>query len=178
MAKRLAEEVLFNSPPSKKNHRGLCNVNMRLESMALSGGVSPPSLLALMGSSRRRKRPFNLEKSEETDLDLALSRKCPQADLLIKNPSNVTSGQLQTSGNVQESRISANTTSTNSSKRAREDSGGPADTATVKVDADTRDTEYSSYNSFQFWRIPLPALDMSLLQESSQNGTFSDDMET
>lgn len=182
MAKRRAEEILFDSPPSKKYHRGLCNVDMRLESMALSGDQRPPSLLTLLGNNRRRKRPFNFQTNEETDLGFALSRKYPQADLLIKHASNVTSAQLQTSENVQESRISANTTSTNSSKRAREDLGGLADTANtkakIKVDADSRVTECSSYNSFQFWRIPLPELDMSLLQESSLNDISSDDMET
>lgn len=178
MAKRRSEDIL-NSPPAKKYHHGLYNVDMRLESMASFGGVSPPSLCALLGS-RRRKRPFYFEETEEQDLDLELCRKSTHSDLMMKRAGNVTSMQ-QTSGNFQEQRLSTNVTLTNSSKRDREDCGAPADTANpkAKVDAaDATDTENSTYNSFQFWKIPLPELDLSLLQDPSQKDSSSDAMET
>lgn len=56
-----------------------------------------------------------------------------------------------------------------------------------QVDADVK-TEDCTYNSFQFWRVPLPQLDLSLLEEASSHSrtedkskcknTFSEAMET
>lgn len=138
--------------------------------MAPSGGVSPPSLLALLGN-RCRKRHFFFDDSDETDLDPARSRKAAQSDLL-KHAAHVTPVQLHSSGNFQERRNNAIAKST--LKRLREDSDAPKDRATAKgkdkmvsenqVDAEITDTEDNRYNSFQFWRTPLPELDMSLLQ--------------
>lgn len=174
MAKRHAEDILISSSPSKRC-RGHCSVDMRLESMAPSRGVSPPSLLALLGS-RCRKRHFYFDETDKTDLDLVLFRKGTHGNLL-KHTAHLNTVQQQTSGNFLERRIIAKSTN----KRAREDSEAPADTANpkakVEVDADTTNNEDNSYNSFQFWRTPLPELDMSLLQECPQKDS-SDAMET
>lgn len=176
MAKRRAEDILITSPLSKRC-RGLCSVDMRLESMAPSGGVSPPSLLALLGT-RCRKRPFYFDETNETDLDLALFRKGAHSDPL-RHTAQLNTAQLQTTRNFQEHRASAGVKSTN--KRAREDSEAPADTAnpkdSSKVKVETTDDGDNSYNYFQFWRTPLPELDMSLLQEPPEKDS-SDAMDT
>lgn len=54
----------------------------------------------------------------------------------------------------------------------------------AEVDVSTEDC---TYNSFQYWRVPLPELDLSLLEEASNNtgeedkskvkDSFSDAME-
>lgn len=175
MAKRHADDVLITSSSSKR-WRGPCSVDMRLESMAPSRSVSPPSLLALLGS-RCRKRQFYCDDDTDHDLDLPLLRKGTHADLL-KHTAHLNTVQQQTSGSFQERRNSAVAKSTN--KRPREDSDAPADTTNpkskAKVDAETTDpNEDQSYNSFQFWRTPLPELDMSLLQKLPQKD--SDAME-
>ncbi|KAJ0019521.1 hypothetical protein NQD34_007090 [Periophthalmus magnuspinnatus] len=178
MAKRRAtEDILISTSPLKKC-RGLCSVDMQQESVAASVGVSPPSLLALLGS-RGRKRPFYFEEAEETDFDLALFRKSTHSNLQMKpaHPSHHmnTVHEQQTSGNFQESRNSTNAKSTN--KRAREDCDEPADTAKPKAMVDTKTDNEANFNSFQFWRIPLPELDMSLLQEPRKDSN-SEEMET
>lgn len=171
MAKRHADDVLITSSPSKRC-RGFC---MRLESMAPS---DPSSLLPFLGS-RCRKRHFFYNQTDETDLDLAVPRKGTHGDDdLLKHTAHLsTMRQQQTSGTFLERKISSIAASTN--KRPREESEAPADTvnakATVEVDAETTNNE-DIYNSFQYWRTPLPELDMSLLQIPPQKDC--DAMET
>ncbi|XP_055017708.1 uncharacterized protein wu:fa19b12 [Boleophthalmus pectinirostris] len=183
MAKRRAsEDALLCTSPSKKC-RGLCGVDMRLESVAASGGVShgvsPPSLHALLGS-RCRKRPLYFDETEATDFDLELFRKSTHDDLQVKHPAypnhqiNTVHPQ-QTSGNFQEPRNFTNAKSTN--KRTREDCDEPADTVNSKAVVDRKTDIEDNFNSFQFWRIPLPELDMSLLQEPNKDFS-SEEMET
>ncbi|KAM7018188.1 uncharacterized protein LKV04_002712 [Tautogolabrus adspersus] len=56
-------------------------------------------------------------------------------------------------------------------KRAREDSTGP-ETALPKsnneADEDTN-AEDCTFNSFQYWRVPLPELDLSLLEDNNDH---------
>lgn len=169
MAKRRAEDILINIPSKKCG--GLCSVDMRLDSMAPSKSESQLSLFSLLGS-RCKKRPLYFDENEETDLDLALFRKGTHGDLLKHSAQ-----QQHTSGYFHETRISDVVKSAN--KRARKESEEPADTTIPKpkVEADTIDNNDSSYNSFQFWRAPLPELDMSLLQELLQKDS-SHAMET
>uniref|UniRef100_A0A4W6FTV7 Putative WW-binding domain-containing protein n=1 Tax=Lates calcarifer TaxID=8187 RepID=A0A4W6FTV7_LATCA len=136
MAKRRAEDTLLHDSPSKRCYRSLRSVDMQLESFPPTGGVSlsPPSLLALLGS-RCRKRPYYFEDPEQKQEEAAgLYRKTTQV-----------------------------------------------------ADGDTN-TEDCTYNSFQYWRVPLPELDLSLLedvdshsqtkQKSDVKDSSSDAMET
>ncbi|XP_072289422.1 uncharacterized protein [Eucyclogobius newberryi] len=182
MAKRrVSDDILLNASPKKKC-RGLCLVDTRLQSLAPSG-VSPPSLLALLGS-RCRKRPFYFDDTGETDFDMAHLRKSAHGDPQTRHELNTV--QQQISGNVQKPRNSthsahsANSKSTNK-KRGRSAGEEPADTtnskAMLEVDA-KKDNEDRSFNSFLFWRPPLPELDMSLLQEPLKNDSCAEEMET
>ena len=122
MAKRRAEDTLLHLSPSKRCYRSLSSVDMQLESMAPStGGVSlsPPSLLALLGS-RCRKRPHYFEdpeKQEEEEGAAALHRRLTHCDTSRKHAANVNVLTVQTSGSFQDRRSS----STTSKKRPRED---------------------------------------------------------
>lgn len=121
MAKRRAENtLLLDSPGKRKSFRPLCSVDMQLESsVARSGAVSPPSLLALLGS-RCRKRPHYVE-SEEKPVDTApylnsspcVSKKLAAADVSTD----------RVSGSFQDRR-SSSCTVTSKKKRARADSHG------------------------------------------------------
>ncbi|CAI5650867.1 unnamed protein product [Oreochromis niloticus] len=165
MAKRRAEDTLLHNSPSKRCYRSLCAVDIQAESMAPSGGVSPPSLLALLGT-RCRKRPQYFDE-EET----ASYRKTSPCDVR-KRVVNVLA--VQTSGSFQDRRSSSSVTS--SQKRPREDSEEP-DTAVQKADDkadEDANTEDCTYNSFQYWRVPLPELDLSLLEDASDHSKTKD----
>lgn len=119
MAKRRAEDTLLHDFPSKKYCRAFCKVSMHLGSMDPTGGVSKPSLLALLGS-RGRKRPHYSEdlnkegQEEETAPAVSPCRK----DTRMHAASVLSE---QTSGSFHDRR-STNSASTKSKKRAR-DSG-------------------------------------------------------
>lgn len=121
MAKRRAEDPLLHDSPSKRHFRPLCSVDMQLGSMAPVGGVSPPSLLALLGS-RARKRPYYFEESDikQRQQDSSLHRKAAHCDAR-KHAANV--GTEPTSGSFQDRRSNSGA-STSSKKRPREDCAG------------------------------------------------------
>lgn len=183
MAKRRAEDTLLHDFPSKKYCRAFCKVSMHLGSMDPTGGVSKPSLLALLGS-RGRKRPHyseDLNKEEQEEETASAVSPCRKDTRM--HAASVFSEQ--TSGSFHDRR-STNSASTKSKKRAR-DSGSeivPEDKEKAEVDVNTEDC---TYNSFQYWRVPLPELDLSLLEEASNNtgaedkskvkDSFSDAME-
>lgn len=128
MAKRRAEDTLLHDSPSKRHFRPLCSVDMQLGSMAPIGGVSSPSLLALLGS-RARKRPYYFEESDiqqQRQQDSSLHRKAGHCDAR-KPAANV--GTEPTSGSFQDRRSNSGV-STSSKKRPREDG---ADSVTPKA---------------------------------------------
>lgn len=164
MAKRRAEDTLLHDSPSKRCYRSLCAVDMQVESMVPSRGVSPPSLLALLGT-RCRKRPCYFDE-EET----AFYPKMPHCDAR-KRALSVSA--VQTSGSFQDRR-SFNTV-TGTQKRPREDSVDPETVpkANDKANED-KNTEDCTYNSFQYWRVPLPELDLSLLEDANDHSKTKD----
>lgn len=125
MAKRRADDPLLHDSPSKRCCPSLCTVDMQLGSMAPTGGVSPPSLLALLGS-RSRKRPYYFEDPEKQE-ETAIYRKATHCDTRKPAASVLT---VQTSGSFQERRGSSALTSCK--KRAREDCVG-SETVTPKA---------------------------------------------
>ncbi|KAK7933881.1 hypothetical protein WMY93_004777 [Mugilogobius chulae] len=87
--------------------------------------------------------------------------------------------QQQISRKFQKPQKCMNSKSTN--KRARDAREESADTAHVKANGKvepTMENEDSTFNSFQFWRVPLPELDMSLLLEPPKKDSSSEEMET
>ncbi|XP_051279366.1 uncharacterized protein C9orf40 homolog [Dicentrarchus labrax] len=171
MAKRRAEDTLLHDSPSKRCHRSVCSVDMQLGSiMAPTGGVSPPSLLALLGS-RSRKRPHYFEEPEEEE-GAAPFRKATNCDTR-KHAATVLTVQTF-SGSFHERRGSSAPTS--SKKRTREGSTSSETAASKANDKAEEDTnaEDDSYNSFQYWRTPLPELDLSLLEDPSDGSQTKD----
>ncbi|XP_033181284.1 uncharacterized protein C9orf40 homolog [Mastacembelus armatus] len=164
MAKRRAEDTVLHDSPYKRCYRSVCGVDPQLESMAAVGGVSlsPPSLLALLGS-RCRKRPYYFEDPEKPEEPAAgLHHKTTHCDTR-KHAAHVVT--VQTSGCFQERRSS----STGHKRRPRGNCEGSEiviPKANDKADADMN-TEDCTYNSFQYWRVPLPELDLSLLEDAS-----------
>lgn len=158
MAKRRAEDTLLHSSPSKRCYRSLSSDDLPLGSMAPTGGVSPSSLLALMGC---RKRPHHVEDPQKQE-DAPLYRKPANCDTK-KHAANIL--PQQTSGGFQDRRSVS--TLTSSKKRPRDDCARLETVipkATDKAGEDNN-TEDCTYNSFQYWRVPLPELNLSLLKD-------------
>uniref|UniRef100_A0A3P8SVE5 Putative WW-binding domain-containing protein n=1 Tax=Amphiprion percula TaxID=161767 RepID=A0A3P8SVE5_AMPPE len=156
MAKRRAEDTLLHDSPSKRCYRSLCCVDLQLESEAPSGGVSPPSLLALLGS-RCRKRPYCFEDPEKQE-EAALFRTTTNCDTRRLQPclypcSNKTGVDLNISGSLF------------------------CLCPSFQSDGDTN-TDDCTYNSFQYWRVPLPELDLSLLEDTGDHSQSKEKLQT
>lgn len=189
MTKRRAEQVLLHDVPYKRRQFSRGSFDTHLESMTAAGGVSPPFLLALLGS-RCRKRPFYCEDEEESREKVQPS-KIKASDHRVCAPDGpLTSFQDKTcNGNILLAKQTAS--KANSIKRAREDSGTSKLTSpkivTHKHENGEEGNDFSTFNSFQYWRVPLPVLDLSLIQTENMGNTkkltpakdfFSDAMET
>ncbi|XP_034397711.1 uncharacterized protein C9orf40 homolog [Cyclopterus lumpus] len=162
MAKRRAEDTLLHGSPSKRCHRSLSSVGLPLESMAPTGCVSPPSLLALMGCRKRPHHPEDPQKQE----DAPLYREPANCDTR-KHGANIL--PQQTSGGFQGPRRSS--TLTSSKKRPR-DNCASLETAIPKENdkaGEDNNTEDCTYNSFQYWKLPLPELNLSLLKDENHS---------
>ncbi|KAM8760000.1 uncharacterized protein AB9X84_008222 [Acanthopagrus schlegelii] len=172
MAKRRVEDpLLLPDSPSKRCCRSLCSVDMQLGSMAPIGGVSPPSLLALLGS-RSRKRPSYFEEPEVGDEEAVLL--CRKATHCCDTRKHAASVAVQASGSFPDRRCSS--TLTSSKKRHREECkalGSATPQVNDKAEEDTN-TEDCTYNSFQYWRVPLPELDLSLLEDACDHSQTKD----
>ncbi|XP_035813371.2 uncharacterized protein C9orf40 homolog isoform X1 [Amphiprion ocellaris] len=173
MAKRRAEDTLLHDSPSKRCYRSLCCVDLQLESEAPSEGVSPPSLLALLGS-RCRKRPYYFEDPEKQE-EAPLFRTTTNCDTRRLQAGVLT---VQTSGNFPERRSCSAGTKTK--KRLREYSQGPETVTNKDNDTSDRDTNTDdcTYNSFQYWRVPLPELDLSLLEDTGDHSQSKEKLQT
>ncbi|KAF3696006.1 putative protein C9orf40 -like protein [Channa argus] len=172
MAKRCAEDVLPHDSPSKRCYRSLCSVDMQLQSVGpiVGGNLNPPSLLSLLGR-RCRKRPYYVEEPECEEAAGGPHIKTTHCDIR-KHAGNVLSVQI--SGNPQDRRSS--NTLTSPKKRAREEGAGSEAVSVkpdVQADLDTN-TEDWPYNSFQYWRVPLPELDLSLLEDANGHSQIED----
>ncbi|XP_061624607.1 uncharacterized protein wu:fa19b12 [Phyllopteryx taeniolatus] len=159
MAKRHTDDTLFSQSPAKRKFRCLCRVvDLQLESMAAYGGVSPSRTLALL-SGRCRKRPRSLEDS---DVPQEAAPRC----LKKTNPDahDGSASHAQTCG------LNREDLSSSTSRKRRRQESVQLETATAhlndKTDADSEDC---TFNSFQYWRAPLPQLDLSLLEETTEH---------
>ncbi|XP_060927682.1 uncharacterized protein C9orf40 homolog [Limanda limanda] len=184
MAKRHAEEslLLLHEFPSKTLPRSLLSVDLQLgadpPAAARPVSRSPPALLAVVGGGRCRKRPHSSEEPEQK----------PQGPgVCIREHAAAGGGvTVQTPGSVREHHGSG--PPANHKKRPREDRGTSPPGGLHKVAAGDSDTEDCAFNTFWFWRPPLPKLDLSLLeddhsrpqtvQRSKVKSRFSDAMET
>ncbi|CAL8347032.1 unnamed protein product [Lota lota] len=160
MTKRRAEDALFGGIPSKICYGSLCNLDMQLKGSATSGPVNPPSLQALLGS-RCRKRPYSFEEAEV------------QESVRNRKPANDDPGNHALSGVMADSSRSyqdrpTSPTQKSAKKRPRDDDVSQKTFPKVAKANDDKnnDSDDIRYNSFQFWRIPLPALDLSLLEDA------------
>ncbi|XP_061905594.1 uncharacterized protein wu:fa19b12 [Entelurus aequoreus] len=153
MAKRHAEVTLVSDSPAKRSFRSHCRADLQLESMAAHGDVSPPRTPALSV----KERPCCSEKTREEPPRPYLNTTEPLDAASHKTASHACSGSFPVTSSC-----------TKTKKRRREESDDVVGAiAKVTDEVDSADTEDCTYNTFQFWRVPLPELDLSLLDESS-----------
>ncbi|XP_068167462.1 uncharacterized protein C9orf40 homolog [Antennarius striatus] len=140
MSKRRTEAVLLHAPPSKRCCRPVCGGSMKLGLMAAPGTGSPPG-------PPSRKRPHDSGEPDEREAAV--------------RPAS--GGVPRDSGNFRD-RFSSSRAWTTPQKRP-----GGRDGPTAPQTAGPREggeaDEDCSFNSFQFWRPPLPELDLSLLED-------------
>lgn len=105
MAKRRAEDTLLHDSPSKRCFRPLCGVDMQPESLVPTVGLSPPSLLALLGN-RCQKRKHYFEDQEKLEQTASVYRRSTHCD------SRKHAGKGLTSGSFRDPRCSSTDTST------------------------------------------------------------------
>ncbi|KAF7199212.1 uncharacterized protein C9orf40 homolog [Nothobranchius furzeri] len=155
MAKRRAEErLLFESPTKRRYAQPLSKADIWLESMVPTGGVR----------SRCRKRPHSLENEEKAE-EAAPCLTRPLCE--SKKPPAVSREPISES--FQDECTSSRTTQVQ--KRPRVDHVGAEAVLPSCNDKAVGNghAEDSIYNSFQYWRVPLPALDLSLLDDLSDS---------
>ncbi|KAL6114500.1 uncharacterized protein ACO6RY_05249 [Pungitius sinensis] len=175
MAKRRAEHTLLHVAPSKRCHLSLSGADPPLQSTAPTGGLSPPSLLDLMGTRCRKRPRYPAEDPEKREEGAPLRREPANCDTR-KHAANLLT--VRPSGGVPGRRSSGAASS--AEKRARGDCSG-SEAVTPKANDEAGDynaTEDSAYNSFQYWRAPLPELNLSLLDEPKYKDSSSEFMET
>lgn len=175
MTKRRAESLFIHDNLSPKTF-SLFRFDTQLESMAAAGDLNPPSMLALLSNKHRKKRPFHFEE-ERSHEENSPPSKISCSDKLVTGTSfdclsmSVQDGRFKKGCDVMATRES----NACQKKRGREDSAsqhcfnkvidGVPEPVTSIVEHDDGDTDLSKFNSFQYWRAPLPALDLSLLQD-------------
>ncbi|XP_076020760.1 uncharacterized protein LOC143011680 [Genypterus blacodes] len=133
--------------------------------MADNEAASPPALPSLFESDCR-KRSCNFDDPEQQK-QVALHRKTTQCN----NRSDAASvSSVHAGGSPRD--CCSSTTIPNAKKRARDDRPAPTQTPALphrdgdRMDANSN-SEDDAYNSFQFWRVPLLELDLSLLDDAS-----------
>ncbi|KAF3851081.1 hypothetical protein F7725_012853 [Dissostichus mawsoni] len=161
MAKRRADDTIHYEAPSKKCYGSLSSADLQLDSMdPTGGGVSDT------------KRPHFFEDNEKQEA-AALNRKPTHLCDTMKHAANVST--VQSSGRFHEPHSSS--ALSNSKKRPR---GDCASSETVLPKADDKadedpDTEDCSFNCFQYWRVPLLKLDLSLLEDANEDSQSGKD---
>ncbi|XP_049620036.1 uncharacterized protein wu:fa19b12 [Syngnathus scovelli] len=158
MAKRLTDDTLISQLPIKRKFLSPCRVaDLQLGSMAVYGGVSTRDLLN--DHCRKRRRSVEIPDVPQEEAPLDLTATTPDA-----RKESISMSHAQTCGRYNES-----LNSTTARKRRREEyveSGTIASEVCTKTDIDSEDC---TYNSFQYWRVPLPQLDLSLLEETTEH---------
>ncbi|MFT7813572.1 transient receptor potential cation channel subfamily M member 6-like [Arapaima gigas] len=175
MTKRRAEHAPQHEAPLKRRAGPPC------VAVAAARGPAAPPPPAPAGSDSRKKRPRvweEREEQEERESPAPPKWRCVNSAPSVKNGTFLAnSGSFQDTNNVLAGGVSL-------SSRAETPQRRPQEGATLSHVTKSRKTiptedDLSAFNSFQFWREPLPDLDFSLLQcddgePAKQNSVLSE----
>ncbi|XP_051959356.1 serine/threonine-protein phosphatase 4 regulatory subunit 1 [Xyrauchen texanus] len=169
MTKRRAENILPPEIPHKVCFHSLSIIDNAVGGVDMVRNANA-SFVSFVGQ-RSRKRPNFTEDQDSPDTD-NLPRKVPanivNAVMADKNTSK--SRNFEHPGRAV-ARQSSRTLEFEANKKPEENNKHTAVDKVMRTDED-----HSAFNSFQFWRVPLPELDLSLLETESSDGpnaTFS-----
>lgn len=168
MNKRRAENILLPEIPHKRCFRSLSDDDKPIGVVNVLQNAIPFSLLTLAGQ-RCRKRPSYLEDSLDTD-NLPRKVAANRVDSELADGNTCKSGTFEDgSGNVRPvTRRSSRALQTQSNKQTDEENNITAEDKVMHTDEDL-----SPFNSFQFWRVPLPELDLSVLETELSAGSHT-----
>ncbi|KAB5528335.1 hypothetical protein PHYPO_G00139080 [Pangasianodon hypophthalmus] len=157
MRKRRAESSSLHEVPQKKKCRCVCDAEPELEAVhALH--AAPRALFTTVIGEHRRKRPRCCEDPEQHGRTGAPGHRL----------SNATDGVNEETGDVRVSGKFRGASGACMCEMASEGSAsGTKPEKRTKVMLPDDEDELCAFNSFQFWRTPLPALDLSLLDSPS-----------
>lgn len=154
MTKRTAENVLAPEVPHKRCFRSVSNKPVGGENV-----IQNASLLTL-DEQRCRKRPNSVEDQLDTDnLPRKVAAGRVNSVLDEKNTCQSRTFEDDDDDGDAVTRRSSRALQTESNKQPDEQNKHTAGDKVMHSDEDL-----SSFNSFQFWRVPLPELDLSLLE--------------
>ncbi|KAJ8262923.1 hypothetical protein COCON_G00153800 [Conger conger] len=172
MTKRSAEDALFCDASLKRCVRSLCKIDAQLPGMAVAfgGNVNPPSLPGFAATCR--KRAFCFDEQELPGVARPWKKSttgCDNQDVgaRVSGKYNIISLK-HTASFLQENKplggSELNSPCRFSKKRMRNDSVGSQNVLKQLDKGTPADDDLSTFNSFQYWRVPLPEVDLSLLQ--------------
>ncbi|XP_026883696.2 uncharacterized protein wu:fa19b12 [Electrophorus electricus] len=168
--KRRAESALCCEVPQKRCVRALSKTETQLAAVR----VLPAALTGQTGQ-RRRKRPSYPEDRESTGRILSPQKKVLSNSRPGSPDPDEDAGKLRDASSVfvQEPSVPHEVAPKRSKKETQTK---PEHLTKVMHAADEGDGDLSTFNSFQFWRTPLPELDLSLMDgqsTSERNGGTS-----
>ncbi|XP_051524533.1 uncharacterized protein wu:fa19b12 [Myxocyprinus asiaticus] len=169
MTKRRAENILPPEIPHKVCFRSLSSIDNAVGGVNMVRNANA-SFLSFIGQ-RSRKRPHFTEDQDSLDTD-NLPRKVPAntVNTVLADENTSKSRTFEHPGRAV-ARQSLCALDVESNKKPEEKNKHTAVDKVMRTDEDL-----SAFNSFQFWRVPLPELDLSVLETESSDGpnaTFS-----
>ncbi|KAG7318559.1 hypothetical protein KOW79_018314 [Hemibagrus wyckioides] len=164
MTKRRAESSSLQEspppPPPQKMKKSVCDAERELEAVhALHAADTSPALFTTLVGERRRKRPRCCEDREQLDRTEAPGGKMSTDRENVKKEieGECVSGKFRSASDACTCEMASEESA----------SGSKVDRRTKATLPDDNEDELCEFNSFQFWRNPLPALDLSLLDAPS-----------
>lgn len=166
MTKRRAENILPPEIPSKRSFRSLFNIDKPVVGVNVIQNTNPSSLLSFSGQ-RCRKRPKFLDDPLDT-INLPRKVAANRVDSVLADKNTCKPRTFEDAGKVRSAvtRRSSCALQTESNKQPEEENNLTAGDKAMHTDEDL-----SPFNSFQFWQVPLPELDLSLLETEPSAGS-------
>ncbi|XP_016322477.1 uncharacterized protein C9orf40 homolog [Sinocyclocheilus anshuiensis] len=164
MTKRRAENILPPEIPHKRCFRSLSDNDKPVGGVNVIQNAIPSSLLTLAGQ-RCRKRPSYREDSLDTD-NLPRKVAANRVNSVLADRNTCQSRTFEDGAGRPVTRRSSRALQTHSNKQTDEENNITAGDKVMHTDEDL-----SPFNSFQFWRDPLPELDLALLETEPSTGS-------
>ncbi|XP_042564146.1 uncharacterized protein wu:fa19b12 [Clupea harengus] len=165
MTKRRAEGVMHHDSPHKRLcFQSLCNNDTTLPGIRVVQDADASSLLSFLSNHCRKRNYVDDRETQELSRPRKKSFQSKTSwTVLTDNENN--SGRFREAG-VQSQSVAQEVAS---KKRSREENQ-LHEAEYIRNESEKAVEDVPTFNTFQFWRAPLPQLDMSLLQNDKSPG--------